>query len=165
MKMSTKQLAAVALAAAALTAAGCGSSEKAATSSTATTAASQPGQSTGAGQTKPVGSDEEITVSSGVPLSRKAWIAKGDAICGRTNAKLSTTTASSPRDFGRLLPQAAGYERAEATELAALVPPRSTANDWQHIVSNLQKSTAAERAEAAILAITKRDGFKTCSLP
>lgn len=182
--MSTKQLAAVMLAAAALTAAGCGGSEKAATGSSA----GQTAQSTSAVRTTPVASSEEIKVSSGKPLSRSAWIAKGDAICRRTNVKLSTTTATSNQDYARLLPQAAGYERAEATELAKLVPPPSRAADWQHIITNLQKFSeisvkvgeyakvenlraarpvvaAGEKDEQEILVIAKRDGFKVCSLP
>ena len=183
--MSAKQLAAMALAGAVLTAVGCGSSSK--TGST-TSAAVLPAQSSTAAQTSTTGSIEEIKVSTGKPLSRAVWIAKADAICGRANVKLSSTTAKTTQDFARLLPQAAGYERIEATELAKLVPPHGREGDWQQIVSALQKfselslkageyaqvnnwkaatpvAVAGNKAQLEMVAIAKRDGFKVCSTP
>jgi hypothetical protein len=133
-------------------------------------------------------SSEEIRIDTGKPLSRSAWIAKADAICLRTNIKLSSTTARTQQDFARLLPQAAAYERAEATELSKLVPPPSMARDWQQIVIGIQKfgefsarageyarvnnfsaalpiATAGNNAQREFVAIAKQDGFKVCSLP
>jgi hypothetical protein len=184
--MSAKQLAAMAFAAAALTVAGCGGSSK--TGSTTTSAAVKPAQSTTATQTSPVGSGEEIKVSSGKPLRRAVWIAKGDAICQRTQTMLSTTTAKTTQDFARLLPQAAGYERTEATELAKLVPPTAMIADWRQIIGDLQKvsefslkaaqyaqvnnwsaavpvATAGNKIATELVVIAKRDGFKVCSVP
>lgn len=181
--MSAKQLAAMTFAAAALIVAGCGGSSK--TGSITTSVAAQSGTAT---QTSPVGSGEEIKVSSGKPLRRAVWIAKGDAICQRANAALSTTTAKTSQDFARLLPQAAGYERTEATELAKLIPPTAMVADWQHIIGGLQKfsefslkaaqyaqvrnwsaavpvATAGDKAQAELVAVAKRDGFKVCSVP
>jgi hypothetical protein len=108
-------------------------------------------------------------------------------ICGRTNVELSSTTANNEQDFARLLPQAAGYERAEARELSKLVPPPAMASDWAQIVEGFQKfselsARAAEYArvnnfkeaipiaqagntvQKQLTAIAKRDGFKVCSL-
>lgn len=178
-------LAALALAAAMFSASGCGSSSK--TESTTTSAATP--QSTTTAPTVPAPtSREEVKVQAGKPLSRAAWIAQGDAICSRANIKLSSTTAKTQQDFARLLPQAAAYERAEATELSKLVPPTATASDWQQVVVGIQKfgefsarageyarvnnfnaalpiATAGNNAQRQFTAIAKRDGFKVCSLP
>lgn len=170
------------LAATIVAAAGCGGSSK-----TTTTAAVVKATPTTTTQTKPAVS-EEIKVSTGKPLATTAWIAKGDAICRSANAKLSTTTAKTQQDFARLLPQAAGYERAEATELSKLVPPPGKAGDWQQMLTDMIKfsalslkageyaqvnnfpaaipiATAGNKAQLELITIAKDDGFKVCSLP
>jgi hypothetical protein len=175
------QLAALALAATALVASGCGESSK---TESATTAA----VTTTAAAITPAPTTTPITVGTGKPLKRMVWIAKGDSICTRANTKLSSTTAKTTQDFARLLPQAAAYERAEATELSKLVPPADMANDWAQIVAGIQKFSefsdkAAEYArvdnvnEAApvfsamnkiqqeFTTLAKRDGFKECANP
>lgn len=183
--MSAKQLAAIGLAAAALTATGCGGSSK---NTTTSTTASVVTSATTAAQTKPSTTGAEIKVSSGKPLPRAVWISKGDAICGRVNVKLSTTSAQTQQDFARLLPQSAAYERQEAVELSKLVPPATMRADWQQVVTDLQKfselsikageyaavnnfelarpiAKAGNRAQEDMVLVAKRDGFKVCSLP
>jgi hypothetical protein len=181
--MSAKKLAIVALAATALGATACGGSSKA--GPTATSAAG-PSQSTTAAQTAPVGS-EEIKIATGTPLARAVWIARGNAICKRTNDSLSTTTLRTRSDYARLLPQIAAYYHAQAVELAKLVPSQAMASGWQRIVADLQKigelavkfEPAAQgnsnatasiyatvgRISNEVHAIAKRDGFKVCSQP
>ena len=184
--MSPKQLAAMAVAAAALTAAGCGSSKSSHTTGT-TTAAQTTTTATPAPAPVPA-NGQEIKVASGTPLSHATLISKGDAICTRANAKLSTSTARTQEDFARLLPQSASYERTEASELSKLVPPSSLAPDWQHIITDLQKfselssrageyaavknfqaalplAVAGNKAQQDMVTIAKRDGFKVCSVP
>lgn len=181
--MALNKLVAAVFVTAALTAAGCGSSSK----TTAPNSAAATPTSTATAQTKPAVS-EEIKVSTGKPLTTTTWIAKGDAICSRANAKLSSTTARTQQDYARLLPQAAGYERAEATELSKLVPPRGKAADWQQMLTDLTKfsefslkageyaqvnnfhaalpiATAGNKAQLELITIAKNDGFKVCSLP
>jgi hypothetical protein len=162
----------------------CGSTTKTSSNTAASSAATTSASNT---VSTPV-SSEEIRIDSGKPLSRAAWIAKADAVCLRTNIKLSSTTAKTQHDFARLLPQAAAYERAEATELSKLVPPPSMARDWQQIIIGIQKfgefsarageyarvnnfsaalpiATAGNNAQREFTAIAKQDGFKVCSLP
>lgn len=183
--MSAKQLAVIGLAAAALTATGCGGSSK---KNAASTTASVVTSATTAAQTKPSSTGAEIKISSGKPLSRAAWISKGDTICGRVNVKLSTTSAHTQQDYARLLPQSAAYERQEAVELSKLVPPARMRADWQQVVTDLQKfselsirtgeyaavnkfqsampiARAGNKAQEEMVLVAKRDGFKVCSLP
>jgi hypothetical protein len=184
--MSVKQLGAAALAAIALITAGCGSSSKGGETTNASTSTAA-GQTTAANQGSSTPA-AEIKVSAGTPLSRTAWIARADGICAHANTLLSTTTAKTTQDFARLLPQAAGYERTEAVELAKLVPPHGLAGDWQQIVTSLQKfselslkaagyaqannwqqatpvARAGNKAQEEMVAIAKHDGFKVCSMP
>lgn len=170
------------LAAGSLAVGGCGGSStpRSASGSTARSAAPSPATRATAG--------EEIKLRSGRPLSRAAWIAKGDSICTRANVKLSSTTAKGTQDLARLLPQAAAYEHIEALELSKLVPPSGATGDWQQIVNDLQKYSefsirvgeyarvnnlqaakpiahAAEETQRALVAIAKRDGFSACATP
>jgi hypothetical protein len=179
--MSSTKLAALTLAATAFAASGCGGSSKSATP--ATTATSTAAASTTA-QTP--ATSEEIKVQSGTPLSKAVWIKKGDAICGRTNAKLKSVKAQTPQEIGRLLPQTAAYEHIEAVELSKLVPPRRQVDDWQQIIAGIQKfsvysvqaavyaranhfqdatplAKAADKVQRQLTAIAKRNGFKVCS--
>lgn len=180
---SNKLVAALLAATTVASAAGCGGSSK----TTTTNSVAVKPASTEAAQTKPAVT-EELKVSTGKPLTTRDWIAKGDAICGQANAKLSSTTAKTQQDYARLLPQAAGYERAEATELSKLVPPRGKTSDWQQILTDLVKfsefslkageyaqvnnfqaaipiATAGNKAQLELITIAKNDGFKVCSLP
>lgn len=181
--MTTKKLAALCLAATGLAATGCGGSSKSGTTTT-TAASSTPAASTPAQTTA---TTPEIKVQTGHPLSQKVWIARADAICRGTQAKLAATKAKTQADVARLLPQVAAYEREEATELSKLSPPASQAVNWQRIVTGLQKygelsikageATAAKTINGAvpyILAartisreltpIIKHNGFRSCSI-
>jgi hypothetical protein len=129
-----------------------------------------------------------IPIHAGRPLARTAWISRGDAICTRIHAKLSSTTVKSAEDSARLLPQAAAYDHLEATELSQLVPPVGKETDWQTIVNGIQKiselamrsaeyaqtknyqaaepiAVQANAVQHRYAAIAKRDGFKECSFP
>ena len=186
--MSPKQLAAMALAAAALTVAGCGGSKNNSTTTTSAATATTPAQSTSATNTTAAASGEPIKISTGTPLARSTWIRKGDAICARANSRLSTTTAKTVQDFARLLPQSAGYEREEATQLAKLTPPHGMEADYQQLVTDLQRfseysskageyaarnkwqealpiATAGNKSQEQLIRIAKHDGFKVCSIP
>jgi hypothetical protein len=177
------QLTALALAATALALSGCGGSSKSA--STTSSAASTP---TTTNANVSVHLAPPITIASGPPLTRAAWIAKGDAICTRTLDKLEATTAKTAEQLARLLPEAAVYDRTEANELSKLVPPTAMADSWAQIVDDLQKygeltAKAAEyarvrntnegipvfdsanRTQQELTTIAKNDGFKICSQP
>lgn len=179
--MSVSRVAVMALTTA-IFVAGCGNASK---TSNSTTQSSPPKT---VAQTTTPSSTTEIKVSKGTPLSHAAWVARGDAICRRANEALSSTTAKSVRDFARLLPQAAAYERTEATELSKLVPPAKRAAEWQRAIGQLQKfselsarageyaqankfeeatpiAQAGNRAQIHFVAITKHEGFKVCTIP
>lgn len=167
------QLAALALAATALAASGCGSSK---TSSSA---------SSSAAATPPATTATATTPAAGQPLTRAVLIEKGDAICARANTKTSIMTVTSIKDFTRVYPQVAIYNRTEATELGKLVPPSSLAHDWAQMINDLnlhsryanevardieQKSAKAGRnfelannALSQLIETGKRDGFAHCS--
>jgi hypothetical protein len=120
-------------------------------------------------------------------LTHAEWISKGEAICSRLNAELAADSVKSQREFGRALPQAAADERAEAIELAALVPPKIEAAGWQQFLTSTQQwsENSAKLGEAAragifntslplfreteklhayLTAIVRHDGFKECAL-
>lgn len=176
------QLAALALVAVALVASGCGGSSKTAGSTTTTTAASTAAATTTAA-TQPT---TTVTLATGKPLTHAQWIAKGEAICTRTNSSMSATTAQTPKEFGRTFPQIAIYEHIESQELSKLVPPASKTHDWAQIVNNLQIISeesnviatdfqaqnykagvpilkAAERLHEELNETAKHDGFNECS--
>jgi hypothetical protein len=167
------QLAALALTAATLAASGCGGSSK--TESTTSAASATTPATTASTKT-----------ASGTALTRAELIAKAEPICARANAELSSTTVRSGSEFARALPQAAAYERAEATELSKLAPPGTMAVDWEQIVAGIRafaedtakvgeyiqskNPTAATTLYAAakkdhehVAAIFKGDGFKECA--
>jgi hypothetical protein len=176
---------ALALATTMLGAAGCGSSSKDGTSSTA---ASTTASSTIATAPAPLPTTTAaLTIATGKPLTHAQLIAAGDPICARANLKLKTMSSATRQDTARLLPQAAGYEHIQATELSKLVPPASLASDWKQIVAGIQKfselsikaseylqakntSAAASIVQAAnitqrqLTAIAKRNGFKACAV-
>jgi hypothetical protein len=171
------RLAATSIAAATLAAAGCGGSSDTksttAGTTTAATATTQPTTST-------------VAVATGKPLTRAAWIAKGDAICTSTNHKLATISIVSIQELARLDPQIAIYVTNEAEELGKLVPPSSATHEWSQILADLhlfseytQKVAqeiqakrypaagtnlkAASKVHLQLQAIARRFGFKYCS--
>jgi hypothetical protein len=179
-------LAAVALAATTLAATGCGGSSKTA-SSTSTAAASTTAPATTAQTAAAVATGEPIKLRSGQPLSRTEWIAKGDAICTITNKKLDASTVRTLKDWQRVLPQGAGWERTEATELSKIVPPVAFASDWRQIVTGFQRfseltakvaqyalannlkaaqpvTAAGEAMHERTANLAKHYGFKECSI-
>jgi hypothetical protein len=170
------------LAATTLAVCGCGGASKTETTASTTT----PAQSTTQAQTTAATTPKEIQVKTGSPLTRATWIAKGDAICMRINAKLAVTNNSTEQDLARNLPVAARYDRLEAAELSKLVPPAPMASDWSKVLKDLQKfatytTTVAGYARAnrfpeatpivdagnavqkELTVIAARDGFKECS--
>jgi hypothetical protein len=185
--MLPMHIAALGLAVAAFAASGCGGSSKSPSSTTSTSSSSSTPTTTTNTNVSTV-SNAPLIIATGKPLTRTVWISKGDAICGRTNTKLSATTVKNSEDFARLLPQAALYDRTEAVELSKLVPPPAMAQDWAQIVDGLQKFgelsakageyaqakntnegipvfAAANKAQQEATAIAKKDGFKVCSVP
>lgn len=176
--MSRIRLSVLALGAVVLAASGCGGSSK--TRSAATPATTAPAAT-------PPPAAPMLKLASGTPLTRAEWIAKGDAICNRSNIKISSVTVRAMPEYATALPQIVTYERAEAHELSKLVPPASMAHDWAQIVNGLQLdsnyiSTLAgyarenkysntnplvEKANSLhkqIAELAKRDGFTRCSI-
>ena len=185
--MLDNRLAALALAAITLAASGCGKSSKAESTTTAASATATTAATTTQATTQPTTKTTGIIFATGKPLSRKAWIAKGDVICARANAALNTTVIATKADYARVLPQTAGYDHVEAAELSKLVPPPAMEADWKQIVTGIQKfgvytDQVAEKAKIndlsaakpilasarvvheQLAAIAKRDGFKHCSV-
>lgn len=179
--MLCMHLVALALAVTTLTVSSCGGTSK--TASTASKAASV---ATTATVTRPT-TTTVVTLAKGKPLTHTEWIAKGDTICTRANAKTSALTATSVADFARIFPQVALYNRTEAAELSKLVPPRSFTQDWTQFITELRAHAqyvtevaqyVQEKNENAagqpfrlsnvaltqLVAIAKRDGFKRCSM-
>jgi hypothetical protein len=189
--MSSKQLAALALAAMTLTTAGCGSSSK---NGSTTTVAGAPAASTSSPVTTASTSTQAsslppavaVSVANGKPLTRARWIAKGDAICAELNRELQALKVKRAGELPRVLPQAAAYVRTEVVQLAKLVPPASKASDWKRFLSaTLQWAegtaklaefaklgdsiTVSPVAKATIalhgrlVSMAQHDGFKVCS--
>jgi hypothetical protein len=127
-----------------------------------------------------------VKVSSGKPLTRAQWIAKGDAICTHFNHETAKLTVVSRSELFRVLPQAVAYMRVEVAELARLVPPRSKASEWQEFLNdNLQSledisklvestkavsaltssplATAARNLRKHFEKVAGDNGFKVCS--
>jgi hypothetical protein len=186
--MLPAQFGALALATIALAASGCGGSSKSQSiaNSTTTTGA----QSTTTAQITTAqattATAQKIKIRSGKPLTHAVWVARGDAICARTVAKLSSTSAKTQQDFLRGLSQAIGYERTEAKELSNLVPPVGKANDWAQYITGLEQFSAysarareyarankfkeagpilaaASAIKRQLVAIGKRNGFTACA--
>jgi hypothetical protein len=125
--------------------------------------------------------------SSSHSLTRAQLIAKGDAICSRVDAESGSFTIRTDHDHALYLPALAAYEQAASSEMRALVPPDSMANDWRQIVADAQavadsmtrvgeyaqshKPSAAPKALYApaatavqdMLTVAQRDGFKACA--
>jgi hypothetical protein len=183
--MLRMQIVMLALATTMLGVTGCGSSSKSGSTSTAvSTTASSTITTT---PTPLPTTTAALAIATGKPLTREQLIAKGDLICARANLKLKTMSSATRQDTARLLPQAAGYERIQATELSKLVPPASLASDWKQIVAGIQKFSelsiraaeylqakntsaatsivqAANTTQRQLTAIAKRDGFKDCAV-
>jgi len=184
------QLSALVIFAAALAFTGCGGSSKntntATTSAQPTSAQTTTTTQTATSPTTPITTAAVIKIQTGKPLSRAAWIAKGDAICAIANTKRHANSARTQAEFLRLLPQSAAYDRTEAEELSKVVPPAAKSDDWKKIVTGFQKfseisarvaaeATSGRISEATALVpsgnsvdleitvLAKRDGFKACS--
>jgi hypothetical protein len=124
------QLGALALMAVTIAASGCGGSSK--KQPTTTTTATVAHAATTTASTPPTST---VKVATGKPLARTVFIARGDAICARTNSKLAANSANSRTEFIRLLSQVAVYDSSEAGALAKLVPPASLTSAWSKIIS------------------------------
>jgi hypothetical protein len=181
-------LAAAVLAASALVAAGCGGSSKGnGSAATSTAASTTTSPTTGQTAIPVIATGEPIKLRSGKPLSRKEWVARGDAVCTIANKKLDSSIVRTLQDWQRVLPQAAGWERVEAMELSKIVPPAAFAGDWQQIVTGVQRFSeyTAKAGEYALVNnmsaaqpvtakgeavrehtanLAKRYGFKECSI-
>jgi hypothetical protein len=116
-----------------LVVAGCGGSSK---SGSTTTVASTP--TTTAATATPPPNAPPAKVATGKPLARAQLIVAADAICARTNKKLSSFTVVTQHEFARELPQAVAYETSEVNELGKLVPPASLAHTWAQILGDFQ---------------------------
>jgi ABC-type transport system substrate-binding protein len=186
--MLLTHLATLALAASALAASGCGGSSKSASTSAATTPATTSvatAATTAPTSTTPA-TTTTVTVATGKPLTRSAWIAKGDVICARLITQLSSGAPKSSRELAHALVQSAAYERAELAQLAKLVPPSSMETDWQEFLTGINEiatnsATLGETAQSGTgtlnipllrvtqqienhtNAVAKHDGFKHCS--
>jgi hypothetical protein len=186
------QLMTLGIAVSALAVAGCGGSSKtgstasvaAATTTAAATATTTTATTTAA---PPTVTATTVKVATGKPLTVTTLIAKGDAICARTNTKISTISVKSEADFKRVLPQVAIYNSIESNELDKLVPPASLASDWARIInaahlystyvnriaSDAQTSSyastsgpliqTAESVHRQMASMARHDGFKHCA--
>lgn len=183
--MSSRQMAALALAAVSFTAAaGCGGSSKA---ESKTSVGSVPvttvaGATTPASVTLPA---VTVAVGSGRPLTRAQWLARGDRICRRYQTEIEALSVNSITELPRIMPQLAAYVRAKVTQLAKLVPPATKARDWQQFLNeSLQVAEASAKLgeykspdvnfglspllkaylalRTNLVKVTKRDGFKVC---
>jgi hypothetical protein len=180
--MRIKMLAAVALTAS-IFVAGCGQSSKTGSSTANSTTASP---STTTTHASPSASSPATSAVQGRPLTRRQLIARADAICGKTNTKLSTLSIITKKEFARLLPQVAVYYTTETSELGKLVPPPTMAHAWQQILSGFQQYTTytntvagyarannftaaapiirtAEVMHHNLAAFVKQSGFRRCS--
>lgn len=180
------QLAALALAAISLAASGCGGSSKGkATSAAATATATTTSATTGSIAT-PATLPTTTVAPTGKPLTRAQLIAHADAICARTNLKLSTVSAVDKNEFARVLPQVAIYFSSESSELGKLVPPTGMAHSWSQIFGDIRlyseyTNTVAKYAQAnnfsaaaplihdaeelhqKLVILAKHEGFTYCS--
>jgi hypothetical protein len=192
--VSYARLATPVLVAAVLAAGGCGGSSKSTPTATTAASKSQPATTqtatttqTTTATTPPIASTPgtPIKVATGKQLARADLISKGEAICARTNAELSSSTIKSEKDLIRLLPQTAIYDKTEATELSQLVPPAAMAQAWKRIVNGFQLFgeytsrvaeyaraknyssghplvARAEKLHAEVADLAKRNGFNEC---
>ncbi|MGA9285379.1 MAG: hypothetical protein WBV85_08045 [Solirubrobacteraceae bacterium] len=167
-----------------MVASGCGGSSKSGSTSTAASATAATTATTATAP--PSHAVATLKLSTGKPLTRAEWIAKGDAICARLKTKLAALTVVNEQEYAHVFPQVAVYDNAEAQELSKLVPPTSKAHDWEQILSTAQHyneyvnkvagyAEANDFKEAAPLIETattihqqmaaeaKQAGFKHCS--
>jgi hypothetical protein len=173
------QLAILALATTLFAASGCGGSSKTDSATTATSVAA----TTTSGSPAPT---TTVKVTPGKPLTHAKLVDAADAICARTNQKLSTLSVVDKNEFARVIPQVALYSSAESEELSKLVASAEMKRDWEKIVkyfyryseytaqvarydqaNNFKASVplihAAETLHRELVALTLKDGFKHCS--
>lgn len=181
--MLSANLAALALAVATVATTGCGSSAKPANTNSSTGSSA----TTAVTSTTRTSSPQTVKLAAGKPLSRREWIAKGDAICSRLNAWLAANPVKSVREFAQILPQAAAYEREEYNRLIQLVPPASKTKDWLTFLAqtrqwaensaaiaasaqsgqftlNTPLATSTRKIHESLAHLAGHDGFKACSL-
>jgi hypothetical protein len=153
------QLAALVLAATTIAASGCGESSKSTSTATQASSTGASAATTAATPTTATSTvalpapTAPIKVATGTPLARAQFIAAADAICARTNTKLAADVIVTKKEFGRVLPQVAIYDRTETNELSKLVPPAAMAHIWAHMLKDFQSygeytSTVARYAQA-----------------
>ncbi len=184
------QLMTLGIAVSALAVAGCGGSSKTGSTASvadATTTAATTATTATTTAAPPTVTATTVKVATGKPLTVTTLIAKGDAICARTNTKISTISVKSEADFKRVLPQVAIYNSIESNELDKLVPPASLASDWARIInaahlystyvnriaSDAQTSSyastsgpliqTAESVHRQMASMARHDGFKHCA--
>lgn len=111
---------------------GCGGSSKSGETKTSTVTTGTSNTSADTTATVP---QVIVKPASGKPLTRASWIAKGDAICKRTNIQIEALHVKVAAELPRILPQSAAYERAEVASLSKLVPPPAEASNWQKFLT------------------------------
>jgi hypothetical protein len=177
--MLSIQMAALALVAIALAASGCGKSST--TESTVGAAAATSTQATTASST----TNASTSTQSSKPLTRTEFIAAGETICAHLNTQL-TASPSNLSAIGRVLPQAAAYERTEYDELSKLVPPASMTSNWKKFLDGTRQwsedsaklgefarahkltaagplAVATKNAHEQLAHLAKQAGFKECA--
>jgi hypothetical protein len=123
--------------------------------------------------------------SSSKPLTRAELTAKADAICKTVTAKLSSKSASTQQQIGRLAAELSSFEETALTNLSKLVPPSELESDWKQFVAGAQtlaENTAklgeyakannlkaaksliisSEATQKQMVTIAKRDGLTAC---
>lgn len=144
--MSRNALAALTLAATVLAASGCGggSSGSSSSKSSATAAGTTAASTTGAAVTPPPVTP--VAVATGTPLTRAQLIAKANAICGRTNAKLAAMGFITVKEIERVFPQEVIYRTRETNELSKLVPPAGMVHTWSTLINDFHVYSAYSQA-------------------
>jgi|HubBroStandDraft_3_1064219.scaffolds.fasta_scaffold21798_3 hypothetical protein len=123
--------------------------------------------------------------SSSKPLTRAELTAKANEICKTVTAKISTKSANTQQQIGRVAEELASFEQTALANLSKLVPPPELESDWKQFVAGAQtlaENTAklgeyakannlkaakglirsSEATQKQMLAIAKRDGLNAC---
>jgi hypothetical protein len=123
--------------------------------------------------------------SSSKPLTRAELTAKANAICRTVAAKISSKSASTQQQIGRVAEELASFEQTALTNLSKLVPPAELESDWKQFVAGAQtlaENTAklgeyakannlkaakglirsSEATQKQMVTIAKRDGLHAC---
>ncbi len=123
--------------------------------------------------------------SSSKPLTRAELTAKANAICKTVTAKISSKSAGTQQQLGRLAEELSSFEQTALASLSKLVPPVELETDWKRFVAgaqtlaentaklgeyakknNLQAAkgliTTSEATQKQMVVIAKRDGLTAC---